>query len=64
MESSGQALRIHISAATKELLDRLGGYIIEERGMTPIRVSNSFSTAIIVNQLELIFDHFDRAKVK
>jgi hypothetical protein len=32
--------------------------------MTPIRVSNSFSTAIIVNQLELIFDHFDRAKVK
>lgn len=38
MESSGQALRIHISAATKELLSRLGGYVIEERGMTPIRV--------------------------
>lgn len=38
MESSGQALRIHISAATKELLSRMGGYVIEERGMTPIRV--------------------------
>lgn len=38
MESSGQPLRIHISAATKELLSRLGGYVIEERGMTPIRV--------------------------
>ncbi|EFX89873.1 hypothetical protein DAPPUDRAFT_39825, partial [Daphnia pulex] len=44
MESSGQALRIHISAATKELLDRLGGYIIEERGMTPIRGKGEMMT--------------------
>jgi hypothetical protein len=38
MESTGQALRIHISTATKELLDRLGGFVTEERGMTSIRV--------------------------
>jgi len=38
MESSGQALRIHISAATKALLCRLGGYVVEERGLTPIKV--------------------------
>ncbi|KZS07733.1 Guanylate cyclase [Daphnia magna] len=37
MESSEQALRIHISAATKELLNMLVGYIIEERKMTYIR---------------------------
>ena len=38
MESSGEALRIHISAATKALLDRLGGYRTQERGLTMIKV--------------------------
>ena len=38
MESSGEALRIHISVATRDLLTKLGGYVIEERGLTPIRV--------------------------
>lgn len=38
MESSGEALRIHISEATKTLLCRLGGYVVEERGLTPIKV--------------------------
>ncbi|KXJ26576.1 Atrial natriuretic peptide receptor 1 [Exaiptasia diaphana] len=32
MESNGEALKIHISPATKHLLDNLGGYYIEERG--------------------------------
>ncbi|XP_046651148.1 guanylate cyclase 32E-like isoform X2 [Daphnia pulicaria] len=50
MESSGQALRIHISAATKELLDRLGGYIIEERGMTPIRGKGEMMTYWLVGE--------------
>ncbi len=43
MESSGEALRIHISAATKALLDRLGGYHTQERGVTPIKVSAASS---------------------
>jgi guanylate cyclase len=38
MESSGEAFRIHISEATRNLLDRLGGYYCEERGLTPIKV--------------------------
>lgn len=38
MESTGEAFKIHISEATKTLLDRLGGYRYEERGLTPIKV--------------------------
>jgi len=38
MESSGEAFRIHISEATRNLLDRLGGYYCEERGLTQIKV--------------------------
>ncbi|KAK4022364.1 hypothetical protein OUZ56_007835 [Daphnia magna] len=50
MESSGQALRIHISAATRELLNRLGGYIIEERGMTSIRGKGEMMTYWLVGE--------------
>ncbi|PFX31878.1 Atrial natriuretic peptide receptor 1 [Stylophora pistillata] len=32
MESTGEGLKIHISEATKKLLEKLGGFIIEERG--------------------------------
>lgn len=38
MESSGEAFKIHISEATKLLLERLGGYRFVERGLTPIKV--------------------------
>ncbi|XP_068241887.1 guanylate cyclase 32E isoform X2 [Palaemon carinicauda] len=37
MESTGAALRIHISEANKLMLDRLGGYAVEERGMTYVK---------------------------
>ncbi|XP_018562246.1 receptor-type guanylate cyclase Gyc76C isoform X2 [Anoplophora glabripennis] len=33
MESNGEPLKIHISFQCKEALDKLGGYIIEERGI-------------------------------
>ena len=33
------ALRIHISEATKEVLDDLGGYEVEERGEVFLKVS-------------------------
>nr|CAD7265363.1 unnamed protein product [Timema shepardi] len=39
MESSGEALKIHMSETTKQLLDRLGGYLYDERGLTFIKVS-------------------------
>lgn len=40
MESYGEAFRIHISFATYELLDKLGGYHCEERGIVPIKVTH------------------------
>ncbi|KAI5716534.1 hypothetical protein M8J76_008187 [Diaphorina citri] len=33
MESSGEAFKIHISSSTFELLEKLGGYYCEERGL-------------------------------
>lgn len=38
MESSGEAFKIHISQATYSLLENLGGYRCEERGLIPIKV--------------------------
>ncbi|KAG8041150.1 hypothetical protein G9C98_002138 [Cotesia typhae] len=32
LESTGEPLKIHISAQCKDVLDKIGGYIIEERG--------------------------------
>ncbi|GFQ82473.1 atrial natriuretic peptide receptor 1 [Trichonephila clavata] len=37
MESTGLPLRIHCSEACKQLLDKLGGYILEERGVISIK---------------------------
>lgn len=44
MESSGEAFKIHVSEATKKLLDRLGGYTFQERGLTPIKVMQKIFT--------------------
>ncbi|XP_046988319.1 guanylate cyclase 32E-like [Schistocerca americana] len=44
MESTGEAFRIHISEATKCLLDILGGYHSEERGMTHIKGKGEMRT--------------------
>lgn len=37
MESNGEALRIHISQATKGILDDLGGFVVEERGEVALK---------------------------
>lgn len=39
MESSGEALKIHISNVTKSILEQIGGYFYQERGLIPIKVS-------------------------
>ncbi|XP_071444038.1 guanylate cyclase 32E [Hetaerina americana] len=44
MESSGEALKIHISEATFLLLERLGGYYCEERGLIPIKGKGEMRT--------------------
>lgn len=33
------ALRVHISLTTRDILEELGGYIIEERGKVEMKVS-------------------------
>eukprot|EP00106_Octopus_bimaculoides_P006081 XP_014773523.1 PREDICTED: uncharacterized protein LOC106871537 [Octopus bimaculoides] len=41
MESTGQPLKIHCSQQCKELLDQLGGYEVEERGIVHLKVSHT-----------------------
>ena len=38
MESSGLALRVHVSPECKEVLDELGGYCLDERGPVSMKV--------------------------
>ncbi|GFR24019.1 atrial natriuretic peptide receptor 2 [Trichonephila clavata] len=50
MESTGLPLRIHCSEACKQLLDKLGGYILEERGVISIKGKGEMSTYWLVGQ--------------
>ncbi|XP_049772085.1 retinal guanylyl cyclase 2 [Schistocerca cancellata] len=44
MESTGSAWRIHLSQATKEQLDKVGGYQLEYRGETDIKGKGKMHT--------------------
>ncbi|XP_017785068.1 PREDICTED: guanylate cyclase 32E [Nicrophorus vespilloides] len=44
MESSGESLRIHISHATYLLLQRIGGYHFEDRGLVQIKGKGEMQT--------------------
>ncbi|XP_076549438.1 receptor-type guanylate cyclase Gyc76C [Osmia lignaria lignaria] len=44
MESNGEPLRIHISEQCKEALDKIGGYIIEERGLVHMKGKGEVKT--------------------
>ncbi|XP_076387211.1 receptor-type guanylate cyclase Gyc76C isoform X2 [Megachile rotundata] len=44
MESNGEPLRIHISEQCKEALDKIGGYIIEERGLVYMKGKGEVKT--------------------
>ncbi|XP_028968121.1 guanylate cyclase 32E [Galendromus occidentalis] len=44
MESTGEALRIHISETCKKLLEKSGGFNIEERGLTMIKGKGEMRT--------------------
>ncbi|XP_008481623.1 guanylate cyclase 32E-like, partial [Diaphorina citri] len=44
MESSGEAFKIHISSSTFELLEKLGGYYCEERGLVQIKGKGEMRT--------------------
>ncbi|XP_076326547.1 receptor-type guanylate cyclase Gyc76C-like isoform X2 [Tachypleus tridentatus] len=44
MESNGEALKIHVSPQCKDFLDRLGGYIAEERGYVAMKGKGEIKT--------------------
>ncbi|XP_017767090.1 PREDICTED: receptor-type guanylate cyclase Gyc76C-like [Eufriesea mexicana] len=44
MESNGEPLRIHISEQCKDALDKIGGYIIEERGLVHMKGKGEVKT--------------------
>lgn len=44
MESTGEALKIHISAQCKEALERLGGYEMTERGQIELKGKGKVTT--------------------
>lgn len=52
MESNGEALRIHISSQCKEALDRLGGYVTEDRGRIQMKGKGEVQTYWLVGATE------------
>ncbi|XP_022917682.1 receptor-type guanylate cyclase Gyc76C-like [Onthophagus taurus] len=48
MESNGEPLKIHISVQCKEALDKLGGYIVEERGLVNMKGKGAVLTYWLV----------------
>jgi guanylate cyclase len=51
MESNGEALKIHISPQCNELLNKLGGYITEKRGVIPMKGKGDVLTYWLVGML-------------
>ena len=52
MESNGEALKIHISPQCKAALDKLGGYITEERGLVYMKGKGEVMTYWLVGATE------------
>lgn len=44
MESNGEPLKIHISSQCKDALDKIGGYIVEERGVVHMKGKGAVKT--------------------
>ncbi|CAG9834118.1 unnamed protein product [Diabrotica balteata] len=53
MESNGEPLKIHISPQCKEALDKLGGYIVEERGIVNLKGKGEVKTYWLTGATEL-----------
>ncbi|XP_069945605.1 guanylate cyclase 32E-like isoform X2 [Cherax quadricarinatus] len=44
MESTGQALRIHCSCSCRDILAKVGGYVLEERGQVKVKGKGEMTT--------------------
>ncbi|XP_077982049.1 uncharacterized protein LOC144437055 [Glandiceps talaboti] len=52
MESSGNPLKIHLSEDTKRFLDRLGGYVTEDRGTLQVKGKGRMKTHWLIGKRE------------
>lgn len=52
MESTGEDLKIHCSAPFKDILDRIKGYYLEDRGITSVKGKGDMSTFWLTGQDE------------
>lgn len=50
MESTGQPLKVHTSKTTANLLEQLGGYYLEERGMVEMKGKGTQLTYWLVGE--------------
>ena len=50
MESSSFALRIHVSPESKQLLDKLGGFHLEERGEVSLKGKGTIRSFFLVGK--------------
>ncbi|XP_072949542.1 uncharacterized protein [Epargyreus clarus] len=51
MESTGEAMKIHISQSTKEALDEIGNYLVESRGFIDVAGKGSMETFWLVGKV-------------
>lgn len=52
MESNGEALKIHLSRTTKELLDEYGTFELEERGLLDVKGKGQMKTYWLLGEKE------------
>ncbi|KAK4301157.1 hypothetical protein Pmani_026673 [Petrolisthes manimaculis] len=50
MESTGQALRIHCSVSCRNILNKVGGYVLEERGQVKVKGKGEMVTYWLVGE--------------
>jgi len=50
MESSGLALRVHVSPECKALLDKIGGYKLIDRGLTAMKGKGVINTYFLAGK--------------
>ncbi|XP_030840199.1 speract receptor [Strongylocentrotus purpuratus] len=49
MESNGEALKIHTSSETKNLLEQMGGFVVEERGLISMKGKGQLVTYWLIS---------------
>lgn len=52
MESNGEPLKIHISPQCKDALEKIGGYVIEERGLVHMKGKGAVNTFWLIGATE------------